>query len=71
MDILKDPSRLLGTLHSTHPDGDYVTSVIDLVNVATGEVMLRQEGQGQKYDIVVNKREAGELAKILEAFANS
>lgn len=62
---------VVGRIGCPHPDGDFELTVTDLKNWSTGSCQIRQEGQGQVHDIVVNKLEAAKLAAILLRFAQS
>jgi hypothetical protein len=63
-------ARVVGSFVCPHQDGDFTTRVIDMKNWATGSCMIRQEGQGQVHDLIVNREEAAKLADILFLFAN-
>lgn len=63
-------ARVVGSLVCPHQDGDFTTRVIDMKGWSTGSCMIRQEGQGQVHDLIVNREEAAKLADILFLFAN-
>lgn len=59
------------TITCPHADGDYTIKVFDMAEWSTGSVLIRQEGQGQLHDLVVNKDESVKLAAILAKFGMS
>jgi hypothetical protein len=63
--------QIIGEFTCPHEDGDYQLTVTDLINWSTGFCTVTQKGQDQQFDIVLSKKEAGKLAKILIEFAMS
>jgi hypothetical protein len=68
-DVLSQ-ARVVGSFVCPHQDGDYQLRVLDLKGWSTGSCNIRQEGQCEVHDIVVNREEAAKLADILFLFAN-
>lgn len=62
---------VLGEVRQPHQDGEFVTTVYDLVNWSTDSCLVRQTGQYQVHDQSYTKAEARALAKILQEFADS
>jgi hypothetical protein len=59
----------IGTINCPSPDGDFELTVTDMVGAATGYILIRQEGQGQIHEIMLNRNEALQLTEIIEAWS--
>lgn len=68
---MDDNFKVLGDMVCPHDDGDFTLKVKDLHNWSNGMCSIEQNGQGQNHNIVVNKKEAAELAAILIKFVFS
>lgn len=58
------------TIHCPSPDGDFELTVNDMVNTATGYILIRQIGQGQIHEIMLKSDEAKQLAGIIAGWVD-
>jgi hypothetical protein len=63
-------AKVLGKFDSTSPSGEkWTTTVYDLECWATGNVMVRQEGEGQVHDQMHSREDCKVLGVLLLSFA--